>query len=115
MSVADACQDEFPSLSVATENLINTKAEWDSWLRKHEFLVLGVSDSTCASCCESEPLLNDIYHKVKDKSVLSYPMKTTKKDGKKVIVRKEIPMVRVDTTNQALITALHADGITFYH
>ena len=75
---------------------------------------MGVSDSACATCCESEPLLHDIHGKVKDKSVLSYPMKTTKKDGKKVIIRKEIPMLRVDTANQALIASLHVDGITFY-
>ena len=109
-----ACQDDLPTLSVAQENLVTSKQEWDLWLKNHEFLILGVSDSTCASCCESEPLLHDIHGKVKDKSVLSYPMKTTKKDGKKVIVRKEIPMLRVDAANQALIAALHADGITFY-
>ena len=77
--------------------MVKSKAEWDSWLKNHEFLILGVSDSSCASCCESEPLLNDVQSKVKDKTVLSYPMKVTKKDGKKVINRKEIPVIRIDT------------------
>ena len=42
----------------------------------------------------------------KDKSTLSYPEKTTKKGGKKVIVRKEIPIVRIDVSNKELINGL---------
>ena len=74
---------------------------------------MGVADSSCKTCCDSEPLLNDILKKVKDKTVLSYPEKTTKK-GKKVIIRKEIPLVRIDVANKELLTQLQYSDIVFF-
>ena len=50
---------------------------------------------------------------MKDKAHASYPEKTTKKDGKKVIVRKEIPIVRIDTANKELIEDLRAADVSF--
>jgi hypothetical protein len=52
------CDEEKPTLSVATENLIETKAQWDEFTGKNPFFVLGATDSKCKKCCETEPLLN---------------------------------------------------------
>ena len=71
--------------------------------KSNEFFILGVSDSTCKECCQSEQLLDDINNKLKDKASLSYPEKTTNKKGKKVIIRKEIPIVRIDLANKELV------------
>ena len=57
---AAKCDDELPTLSVASENLISTKAEWDAFTKAHPLFVVGAADSSCAACCDSEPLLNDL-------------------------------------------------------
>ena len=92
-----ACDDELPTLSVASENLINSLAEWDDFQAKNPFFVVGAADSTCDKCCDSEGLLQDLQHAVKDKKLLSYPEKNSKK---KKIVRKEIRIARVDLANK---------------
>mmetsp|Transcript_25747 Transcript_25747/g.34409 ORF Transcript_25747/g.34409 Transcript_25747/m.34409 type:complete len:82 (-) Transcript_25747:1793-2038(-) len=42
---AARCEDDLPTLSFAKENLINTKAEWDEFTKKHPFFVVGAADS----------------------------------------------------------------------
>ena len=79
-------------------------------MKENDFFILGVSDSACNRCCDSEPLLSDIYKKAKDKSVISYPDKVKKKGGKKVIVRKEIPVVRLDVANKELMADFQRNG-----
>lgn len=81
------CEEDLPTLSVARENLINTKEEWDEFRSKNEFFVVAAADSSCAKCCDSEPLLNDLLSFIKDKAVFSYPEKNKKQ---KKIVRREI-------------------------
>ena len=84
-------------MSVARENLISSKAEWDAFTKKHPFFVLGVGDSACKRCCTSEPVLNDLLGKVKDKSLMSYPHKDKKT---KRLTRKEIQIARLDVSNK---------------
>ena len=45
------CDPDLPTMTVASENLISSKQEWDAFLKKHPFFVLGVGDSTCKACC----------------------------------------------------------------
>ena len=41
------CDPDLPTLSVANDNLISSKAEWEAFTKKHTFFVLGVGDSSC--------------------------------------------------------------------
>ena len=52
-----ACDEELPTLSVAAENIIHTKTEWDKFVENNNFFVVAAADSNCAACCDSEPLL----------------------------------------------------------
>ena len=81
------CEEDLPTLKVAEENIINTKQEWDAFVSKNQFFVVGAADSKCRQCCNSEPLLRDLQDAIKDKSIFSYPEKNKKQ---KKIVRKEI-------------------------
>ena len=51
------CDDELPTLSVASENTIKSMAEWDDFQAKNPFYVVGAADSTCEKCCDSEVIL----------------------------------------------------------
>ena len=46
------CEEDLPTLSVATENLINTKAEWDQFVKDNPFFIVGAADSKCKLCCD---------------------------------------------------------------
>ena len=46
------CDDDLPTLSIATENLINTKVEWDQFVKENPLFVVGASDSNCKHCCD---------------------------------------------------------------
>ena len=104
------CDDDLPVMTVAVENLISTKAEWDAFVKKHPLFVLGVGDSACKMCCESEPVLNDLLSKTKGKNLLSYPVKDKKS---KKIKRNEIPIARIDVANKAFIEKLKSMNILF--
>ena len=39
------CEDDLPTLSVAAENLINTKVEWDKFVKENPLFVVGATDS----------------------------------------------------------------------
>ena len=72
------CEDGLGTLSVARENLLQTKADWDAFVEKNPLFVVGAADSSCKACCDSEPLLRDLELMVKEKSVLSFPEKHKK-------------------------------------
>ena len=56
-----SCNPSLPTLSVASENLIQTIEQWDVFIQANPLFILGMSDSTCApNCCESEPLLSGL-------------------------------------------------------
>ena len=67
------CIPELPTLEVAKENKIRSYAEYTKMVKENHFFILGVSDSTCETCCDSEPLLLDIFMKARNKAVISYP------------------------------------------
>ena len=96
------CDDKLPSLGVASENMINTKAEWDDFVKANPFFVLGATDSKCKQCCRSEPILNEL-NAMLERRVLTYPEKDKKK---KKIVRKEIKIARIDFANKTLMSNL---------
>lgn len=86
-----------------------TKDKWMSFIEKNPFFVLGVSDSSCEKCCESERLLGPLWEQFQEKK-LTYP----KKDAKtKKIVRAEIPIIRIDTANKSDMESFKDIGIGF--
>jgi hypothetical protein len=97
------CDDDLPVMTVAKENLISSKAEWDAFVKKNPLFVLGVGDSTCKMCCESEPVLNDLLGKIKDKSLMAYPVKDKKT---KKIRRQEVQIARIDVSNKDFMEKL---------
>lgn len=107
---AAKCDDELPTLSVAADNLINTKAEWEAFTKTHPLFVVGAADSACATCCDSEPLLNDLRKAIESKTMLSFPEKNKKQ---KKIVRREIGLARVDLSNKVLVEHLADKGVWF--
>ena len=72
------CKEEWPTLSVAKENLINTKDEWDAFVKKNPFFVLSAADSKCARCCQAEPILLDLQIVLEGKENFAYPHKNVK-------------------------------------
>jgi len=104
------CEDELPTLSVAAENTVRSRADWDSYVEKYPLFVAAAADSKCSGCCDSEPLLRDLEVFVKDKAVFSYAEKNKKQ---KKIVRKEVKIVRVDLADKALVEKLAELGVWF--
>ena len=104
------CEDDLATLSVATENNIRSKEDWDEFVAKNDFFIVGAADSSCTKCCDSEPLLRDLLSFIKDKAVFSYPEKNKKQ---KKIVRREIKLVRIDLNNKELTEKLAKDHIWF--
>ena len=51
------CDEKLPTLSVAKENFIKTKAEWDRFVKENPLFVVSISDSKCSKCCRAEPIL----------------------------------------------------------
>jgi len=51
------CMADLPTLEVAKENIIKSYAQFAKLVKEYDFFILGVSDSACATCCDSEPLL----------------------------------------------------------
>ena len=51
------CDKSLPTLSVANNNIINTKKEWDDFVDLNPLFVLSTADSTCDECCTAEPFL----------------------------------------------------------
>ena len=104
------CEEGLPTLSIASDTILRSKQEWDDFLDKNPFFVLGLTDSTCNKCCDTEPILNELQFLVKDKAVISYPEVNKKK---KKIVRKEIKIVRIDTSDTVFLDEMRAKGIGF--
>ena len=56
------CTDEFPHLEAG--HILLTDDNWDKWYKDNQKLhVLGVSDTSCRRCCQTEEML----HKIKEK------------------------------------------------
>ena len=72
------CLEEWPTLSVANENLINTKDEWDAFVKKNPFFVLSAADSKCALCCKAESILLDLQILLEGKENFAYSHKIVK-------------------------------------
>lgn len=72
--------------------------------------MIGATEDGCEKCCETEPILAELQDALKDKARMSYPEKLPKK---KKIVRREIPIVRIDTANKSLVSALSKNYIHF--
>lgn len=53
------CRDDLPTLTVAKEHTL-TRETWDKFKKKYPMFVLGVADSTQASMCDTEPMLEDL-------------------------------------------------------
>ena len=43
-----ACEDGLPTLSIASENILNTMSEWNAFIKKYPLHVVGGADSSCA-------------------------------------------------------------------
>jgi len=56
--VYQQCDPDLPNLSVSDFNL--TDKSYANFKKKNSLFILGMSDSTCQSCCTSEPLLNKL-------------------------------------------------------
>ena len=66
------CDDKLPSLGIASENLINTRAEWEDFVEKNPLFVLGATDSKCKQCCRSETILRELQAML-TRRVFTYP------------------------------------------
>lgn len=78
---------------------------------KYPFIILGVVDSTDPKGCEIEPLLEEVKELV-DRKELTYPLKDKKN---KKIIRKEIPIVRVDVNNREDLEKWRVNGGVVFH
>ena len=101
------CEERLPALSVAKDTVLSSKTEFNEFIEKNPMIVMGLTDSTCAKCCETEPILEQILEKVKDKAILSYPEVNKKK---KKIVRKEIKVARIDTSDDKFVEEMLSSG-----
>lgn len=45
---ATKCEDDLPTLSIASDKILNTMAEWNDFVEKYPFHVVGAADSSCA-------------------------------------------------------------------
>ena len=72
--------------------------------------MLGIGNSACKMCCNSEPVLSNLLEKLKGKNIMSYPYKDKKS---KKIIRKEIPIARIDVKNKDFIEQLRFVNIIF--
>jgi hypothetical protein len=46
-------------MTVARDRILKQK-DYDDFLELNPFFIIGVSDSSCRTCCESEKLLNEL-------------------------------------------------------
>ena len=90
------CRDDLPTLSFkGTQDSVLTLNQWDSMYKKRDILVIGVSDSECAKCCQSEGILQDFASlKLKHKG-------------------KVIPVLRIDISQAPSKAVLSKEEITF--
>ena len=68
------CDDNLPQLSVASENMIKNKAEWNAFVKANSFFILGAVESKCTKCCKTEPILNNLKDMLTSK-MFTYPEK----------------------------------------
>lgn len=84
-----------------------TATEWRAFSDKHPLFILGVSESGCKKCCDSEKLLAKLLEKTESKE-FTYPVKDTKK---KQLIRKEIPVMRFDVKDKQGLEKLRELGL----
>ncbi|CDW89510.1 UNKNOWN [Stylonychia lemnae] len=89
------CKEELPTLSV--KDVLLTSANWDSFKKKNELFILGVSDSECPLCCQSEPLLKELQDLFQN--------------NKYLYKGKKIQIARIDTSKKNQF--LEKEEITF--
>ena len=82
-------------------------AEWRVFAEKHPLFILGVAESDCKKCCDSEKFLVKLLQKTESKE-FTYPVKDTKK---KQLIRKEIPVTRFDIRDKQGVQKLHELGL----
>jgi hypothetical protein len=93
----DSCDPAYPTLSVASDKILLAR-EWKKFTKKTPFFILGVSDSTCKECCESEPMLRTL-QEMSVNGTISWVEEGRKKKKKKEKVH-QIPVVRIDVANK---------------
>lgn len=84
------CDPSLPTLSVGDRTL--TDGDFLKFKRANKLFVMGIADSSCADCCQSEPLLKRVSGDFKDKVHIF----ATKKVAEIVI-----PVVRVDVAEKS--------------
>lgn len=106
------CHPDHPSLSVAKDRILKA-SEWASFSKKNPLFVIGVSDSQCSDCCESEGLLLELDALSKNGTLTwTSETKSKKKKKNKTKVHK-IPIVRIDTNDKDETAAFRDIGFMF--
>ena len=82
-----------PPLSVGDKNL--TQSNFIEFKKSNKLFVLGISDSQCKECCQSEPILHHVWQEFQDGTHFY----ATKKKSKITI-----PVVRLDAAKKYSIT-----------
>ena len=54
------CDERLPKLTVARNTILSTKMQYNDFIEKNPMIILGLVDSTCEKCCETEPILEQI-------------------------------------------------------
>ena len=75
------CNKDLPTLSVAKDRIIKF-SEWKKFLDETPFFILGVTDSGCRTCCESESILQELDQLAKDETIMWTQEKKKKKKTK---------------------------------
>jgi hypothetical protein len=104
------CNKDLPTLTVAKDRIIKA-ADWPKFVSETPIFVLGVTDSDCRTCCNSEEVLFELEQLSKD-GTLQWT-KEKKKKGKTQVQRKPVPIVRIDTNDRAEVEAYRREGLVF--
>ncbi len=78
---------------MGTQDSILNSNQWDSIYKKREILLIGVSDSDCPTCCQSEGLLDDFTRlmlKHKGKVIPVLRIDISKPESKSILTKEEI-------------------------
>lgn len=73
-------------------------SQWPNLIKKHELMIIGVSDSECFSCCQSEGLLTDFQAlnlKIKQKNIPIYRIDTSKPSSQAILAKEELAFDQV--------------------
>ena len=84
----ELCRKDLPTLSIGDYNL--TQNNFMKFKKQNKLFVLGIADSQCRSCCQSEPMLQVVSKLFKDGH---YTYRTKKNEYK-------IPVFRLDLASR---------------